>query len=150
MMNVYNGNATTDGNGDATVVLPSYFDALNHDFRYQLTVMGQFAQAIVAKEIANNQFSIKTDKPNVKVSWQVTGVRQDAYAKAHPIQVEENKATPDRGRFLNPEVHGKAASLGMATAQRPHAVPDKPSAVQHPQPPKREGAVSPRKPEASE
>jgi hypothetical protein len=41
---------------------------LNRDFRYQLTVIGTFAQAIVVTEIANGSFSIKTDKPNVKVS----------------------------------------------------------------------------------
>ena len=46
-MNVYNGNVTTDANGDATVILPDYFEALNRDFLYQLTVIGQFAQAIV-------------------------------------------------------------------------------------------------------
>jgi hypothetical protein len=43
MMNVYNGNVVTDKRGMATVVLPDYFKALNRDFRYQLTVVGQFA-----------------------------------------------------------------------------------------------------------
>ncbi|PPF75138.1 hypothetical protein C5B96_16970 [Subtercola sp. Z020] len=96
-MNVYNGNVTTDGNGVATVGLPAYFQALNRDFRYQLTVIGDFAQAVVAKEVANNSFVIKTDKPNVKVSWQVTGIRQDAYAQEHPIVVESAKSAPDAG-----------------------------------------------------
>ncbi|MBK8046885.1 MAG: hypothetical protein IPK16_07035 [Anaerolineales bacterium] len=91
MMSVYNGNVTTDANGDATVTLPAYFEALNQDYRYQLTVIGQFAQAIVAEEIFNNQFKIKTDLPNVKVSWQVTGIRHDTYAVANPIVVESNK-----------------------------------------------------------
>jgi trimeric autotransporter adhesin len=61
------------------VTLPEWFETLNRDLRYQLTVMGQFAQAIVASKVANHQFSIKTDKPNVEVSWQVTGIRQDAW-----------------------------------------------------------------------
>ena len=91
MMNIYNGNVVTDGNGDALVPLPEWFETLNRDFRYQLTVIGQFAQAIVANKVANNQFSIKTDKPNVEVSWQVTGIRQDAWANAHRIPVEEEK-----------------------------------------------------------
>jgi len=106
MMNIYTGNATTDGEGVATVQLPEWFEALNRDFRYQLTVMGQFAQAIVAEKVANHQFSIKTDKPNVEVSWQVTGVRQDAFAKAHPLRVEEEKAAADRGHYLHPELFG--------------------------------------------
>ena len=77
MMNIYNGNVTTDNSGIAEVSLPSYFEALNIDFRYQLTVIGQFAQAIIKEEISGNHFTIQTDKPNVKVSWQVTGVRND-------------------------------------------------------------------------
>ena len=80
MMNIYNGNVTTDANGDAVVTLPDWFEALNKDFRYQLTVMGQFAQAIVSNKVTNHQFSIKTDKPNVEVAWQVTGIRHDAYS----------------------------------------------------------------------
>ena len=73
MVNLYNGNVTTDQHGVSVVVLPDYFEALNRDFRYQLTVIGQFAQAIVAEEIEKGRLTIKTDKPSVKVSWQVTG-----------------------------------------------------------------------------
>ena len=85
MMNIYNGNITTDANGEAIVSMPSYFEAENVDFRYQLTVIGTFAQAIVAKEISNNQFVVKTDKPNVKVSWMVTGVRNDVWAQYNKV-----------------------------------------------------------------
>jgi hypothetical protein len=106
MMNVYNGNITTDREGLATVTLPDWFEALNRDFRYQLTVIGQFAQAIVAHEIENNQFQIRTSLPNVKVSWQVTGIRQDAFANAHRIQTEVEKAPADRGHYLHPELFG--------------------------------------------
>ena len=107
MMNIYNGNVTTDGIGEAIVTLPDYFTALNRDFRYQLTVIGQFAQAIVMREIENNMFAIKTDKPYVKVSWQVTGIRHDAYANAHRIQVEVNKPEEEQGTFLYPEEAGQ-------------------------------------------
>ena len=106
MMNVYNGNTITDANGDATVELPSYFEAENINFRYQLTVMGQFAQAIVAEEVNNNQFKVKTDKPNVKVSWQVTGVRNDAYAKKNRVVPEVDKEEMNRGKYLAPEAFG--------------------------------------------
>ena len=106
MMNIYSGNVTTDGHGDATVHVPAWFEALNGDFRYQLTVIGQFAQAIVADEIYDGRFRIRTDKPAVKVSWQVTGVRQDAYAKAHPLVVEQDKPVAERGYYLHPELFG--------------------------------------------
>jgi hypothetical protein len=104
MMNIYNGNVVTDANGLSTVQMPSYFEALNRDFRYQLTVIGQFAQAIVAQEIQNGVFTIRTDKPNVKVSWMVTGVRQDTWANAHRIPVEEDKPEAQRGKYLHPEL----------------------------------------------
>ena len=91
MMNIYNGNVITDGSGYASVKLPEWLEALNKDFRYQLTVIGEFAQAIVYEKISNNHFSIKTDKPNVEVSWQVTGIRKDAFANANRIPVEEIK-----------------------------------------------------------
>jgi hypothetical protein len=106
MMDVYNGSATTDKHGKAVVTLPDYFEKLNRDFRYQLTAIGTFAQATVANEIQNNQFTIRTSKPGVKVSWQVTGIRQDAYAKAHPMNVEEEKPANERGQYLHPEVFG--------------------------------------------
>jgi trimeric autotransporter adhesin len=122
MMNIYSGNVTTDGEGMATVRLPKWFDALNGDFRYQLTAIGQFAQAIVANEINNNQFSIRTDKPNVKVSWQVTAVRHDAYAKAHPMVVEEAKETKLRGFYIHPELYGAPAEKQIDRARHPQAM----------------------------
>jgi hypothetical protein len=94
-------------------MLPNYFEALNRDFRYQLTVIGQFAQAIVSSEIGQNAFTIKTDKPNVRVSWQVTGIRQDPYANAHRIQVEEVKDTDEQGKYLHPTEWGQPESMGV-------------------------------------
>lgn len=41
----------------------------------------------IAEEIHGNRFKIAGGKPGAKVSWQVTGVRHDAWAKAHPMQV---------------------------------------------------------------
>lgn len=117
MMNVYNGNVRTDGAGKAKVALPDYFMALNKDFRYQLTVVGQFAQAIVGKEIEDGAFEIHTDKPHVKVSWQVTGIRQDAFANANRIPEAEDKVGAERGTYLHPEAHGKASSAGFQHAR---------------------------------
>ena len=119
MLNIYNGNITTDADGTATVVMPEYFDTLNRDFRYQLTVIGQFAQAIVATKIDKNRFTIKTDKPNVEVSWQVTGIRQDAYANTHRIPVEEDKPERERGSYLHPEAFGQPAEKGVEWVLRP-------------------------------
>jgi hypothetical protein len=119
MMNIYAGNIVTDARGEATVSLPEWFEALNTDFRYQLTVVGQFAQAIVAREIENHQFQIKTSAPSVKVSWQVTGVRQDAYSKAHPLVVEQEKDEQLRGYYIHPELYGAPVEKQIELARRP-------------------------------
>ena len=119
MMNIYNGNVVTDAKGVATVTLPDWFEALNRDFRYQLTTIGQPAQAWIATEIVNKQFSIRTDKPNVKVSWMVTGIRQDAWANAHRIPVEEEKAANERGHYLHPELNGKPQELNIQEMKNP-------------------------------
>lgn len=105
MMNIYNGNVTTDGKGFATVELPEWFEALNREFRYQLTVMGKesWARARVYEEIVGNRFMIQTDIPDTRVSWQVTGIRRDAYAENNRIQVEVNKPADERGSCLHPE-----------------------------------------------
>jgi hypothetical protein len=112
-MNIYNGNVVTDGSGSAVVELPDYFESLNIDYRYQLTVVGQFAQAIIENKIQNNRFTIRTDKPNVEVSWQVTGVRNDEYAKQHPFVVEQDKEEFAKGKYLMPELFGKPKDKGI-------------------------------------
>jgi hypothetical protein len=122
MMNIYNGNATTDANGDAVVTLPAYFDVLNKDFRYQLTVIGTFAQAIVAEEVTANRFAIKTSAPNVRVSWQVTGIRHDAFANRNRIQVEEDKTDAERGYYLHPDAFGQPEEKSINWARDPEGI----------------------------
>lgn len=113
MMNIYNGDITTDANGNATVTLPPYFEAENKDFKYQLTVIGQFAQAIIAIELNDNQFTIKTDKPNVKVSWMVTGVRNDPWANHHRVIAEVEKKGIEKGHYLFPEYYGQPKTMSI-------------------------------------
>jgi hypothetical protein len=122
MMNIYNGNVTTDANGDAVITLPEWFEALNKDFRYQLTVIGTFAQAIVAEKVKGNRFAIKTNAANVEVSWQVTGIRQDAWANKHRIPTEENKSDKERGFYLHPELFNQPADKSVEWALHPQAM----------------------------
>lgn len=122
MMNVYNGVADLDAAGRATVQLPAYFGALNRDFRYQLTAIGQAAPDLhVASEVARNRFVIAGGTPNGRVSWQVTGIRQDAYAKAHPIVVETAKDADETGsRIFVPR--GSRARQWLPHPARPAAM----------------------------
>lgn len=107
MLSTYSGNVRTGGDGRATVTLPGYVASLNEDFRYQLTVIGGFAQAIVAQKVRDGRFVIRTSEPGVEVSWQVTGVRADAYARRNPFRAERVKKGALAGRFLRPDLHGR-------------------------------------------
>ncbi|HEY6373643.1 MAG TPA: hypothetical protein VIX37_23920 [Candidatus Sulfotelmatobacter sp.] len=119
MMNIYNGNVMLDANGEAVIDLPEWFGALNRDYRYQLTCVGGFAPVYIAEEISNNQFKIAGGKSGMKVSWQVTGVRQDAWANAHRIPVEVQKPERERGYYLHPELFGAPEEKGLEWARHP-------------------------------
>jgi len=106
MMNVYNGNVVLDNNGQAVVEMPDWFEALNRDYRYQLTCIGGFAQVYIAQKIQNNTFKIAGGTAGIEVSWQVTGIRQDPYAEANRIQVEVDKPADERGKYLHVQAYG--------------------------------------------
>ena len=128
MMNIYNGNVVLDANGEAVVELPAWFEALNRDFRYQLTAIGDPAPNLyVAEEISGNRFRIAGGQAGMKVSWQVTGIRKDAHANAYRIPVEEDKAPAERGRYLEPELYGQPAAraIGRIYAPSMDRLPDK-------------------------
>ena len=114
MMNVYNGNATLGEKGEVWVELPDWFEALNRDFRYQLTpIGGPGPDLYIAQEVQNNRFQIAGGSAGLRVSWQVTGIRQDAYANAHRIPAEEEKPADEQGLYLHPTELGEPAELGL-------------------------------------
>lgn len=111
MMNVYNGNVLLDGRGEAVVKLPDWFEALNGDFRYQLTPIG--APGPNLHVVQDNKFKIAGGKPGMSVSWQVTGIRKDAWAVANRIPTEVDKPADQRGTYLYPAAHGKPKEKGL-------------------------------------
>lgn len=126
-INVYSGNVTTDATGYATITLPAWMEATNHNFRYQLTVIDEgeqqtdFVMARVVSKVADNKFAIKTSAPNVEVSWQLTGERKDAWALKNPLQVEQNKLEQNRGKYINPEAFGFGDEKRLEYTSRPEA-----------------------------
>jgi hypothetical protein len=119
MKNVYDGVVTLDALGEAVVQLPDWFGALNKDFRYQLTCIGAFAPVYIAEKINQNHFKIAGGKPGLEVSWQVTGIRQDAWANAHRIPVEVEKPAREQGYYIHPELFGQPAQKSIDWAERP-------------------------------
>jgi hypothetical protein len=89
-------------------MLPSYFMALNKDYRYLFTPIRSFCQLAVNQEVYNDG-TAENPRPNFKVmatepcsfSWQVTGVRKDRFALTNPIIPEVVKDTP---YYLHPEL----------------------------------------------
>jgi len=119
MKNVYDGVAVLDGSGEAWVELPKWFEALNRDFRYQLTAIGVPGPNLyVARWISGNSLSIAGGSPGTKVSWQVTGIRKDGAADAHRIAVESGKPAHRAGKYLNPEAFGQPESMGIHFRER--------------------------------
>jgi hypothetical protein len=117
--NVYDGVAVLNSKGEALVELPPWFEALNGEFRYQLTPIGAAAPKLhVARELHENRFKIAGGKRRMKVSWQVTGIRHDAYAQAHPPSVEEEKSEEERGHYIHPALYGEPPERGIEWAHR--------------------------------
>ena len=122
MMNIYNGIVVLDSNGEAVVQMPNWFSALNREFRYQLTCIGGFAPVYIAEELADNQFKVGGGRAAMKVSWQITGIRQDAWTNAHRIPVEEEKNDRERGFYLHPELYGQPDEKQIEWARHPEVM----------------------------
>jgi trimeric autotransporter adhesin len=130
MMNIYNGIVRLDAHGAAVVEMPEWFEALNRDFRYQLTAIGTPGPKLyVAAEIADNHFKIAGGKKGQRVSWQVTGIRQDAWANAHRIPTEEIKPPNEQGHYLHPDLFGAGPDKAVGAPQIHAATESKPAAA---------------------
>ncbi len=98
--NVYDGIVTLDERGEAEIPLPSYFIALNKDFRYLATPFDGAMPDLHLKNPVNRSFfdgdisfEIAGGTPGGRVSWQVTGVRHDAFIREHPVEIEVPKSS---------------------------------------------------------
>lgn len=116
---VYDGSAVLDGEGRAVIELPAWVEALCGEFRYQLTCVGGFAPVFVAEELQAGRFAIAGGTPGLKVCWQLTGLRRDAWATANPLAVEVDKQGAARGRYLHPAALGQPAAQGLLPPPAP-------------------------------
>ncbi len=117
-LNVYSGNVTTDAKGAAWVQLPDYFEEINKEPRYQLTVIDDsagpsFVQVKVARKVRDNRFMIMTSAPNIEVSWRVECVRNDLWVQKYGAPVEPDKHGHERGKYQHPELYGQPESMGV-------------------------------------
>jgi trimeric autotransporter adhesin len=119
VLNQYSGNAVLDAEGEARVQFPAWFEAINVDFRYQLTAVGAPGPNLyIAEEVKDNAFKIAGGTPGTKVSWQVTARRNDPYMRAHPYVVERDKPKGKRGYYTDPSLYGAPKEQGIASKRQ--------------------------------
>lgn len=117
--NEYKGNAVLDSRGEAWIKLPAYFSEINRDPSYTLTPIGAPMPGLyVAVEVRDNRFKVAGGKPGAKVSWRVSGVRNDRYVKAYGAQAEVAKPKSKVGTYTRPELYGMPASRGEEALDR--------------------------------
>ena len=91
-----------------------YFESINRDFTYHLTPIGAPSPTLyIATEIEGNRFRVAGGSPGLKVSWMVTGVRNDPYARLYGKPVEQAKPVEHIGTYLHPELYGQPPKSGL-------------------------------------
>lgn len=124
LLTTINGNAILDAKGETVVALPDWFEAANSDFRYQFAPIGApMPNLYIAQKVEYSRFRIAGGKPGGEVSWQVTGIRHDSYALAHPLQVEAEKPADEQGKYRHPTEWGQPESMGIDYGQNPSMQP---------------------------
>ena len=115
VLNVYRGNVICNELGEAVVVLPSYFSAINVDFSYQLTPIGAPAGLYIKSKVKDGQFIIAGGTPGMEVSWQLYAQRNDAYMQNTPGagNAEPEKEARNKGRYFRPDFYGQPAEKAI-------------------------------------
>ena len=134
----YDGKVELDAAGRATVQLPSWFEALNGEVRYQLTAVGAPAPDLhIATELADGRFEIAGGPPGCTVCWQVTAVRRDRWSGANPLTVEQDKVGDEQGQYLHPDLYDQPPERGIAAqlSAAQHATRDQMEKQSPPRPP---------------
>ncbi len=133
MKNIYDGVVTLDARGEAVVELPEWFEALNRDFRYQLTPIGASMPGLyIAQEVQDNQFAIGGGVAGARVSWLVTGIRHDPWAEQNRIPIEQDKPTDEQGTYLYPEGYGQPQEMGLDYQRDAHLFDEALEAIEPP------------------
>jgi hypothetical protein len=65
--------------------------------------------------------NIAGDTSGMKVSWRVTGIRNDPWANAYRVQIEEDKPDKEQGRYIYPDLYGQPADKGISSLHLPAA-----------------------------
>ncbi len=116
--NFYVGNVVTDAKGYGWVQLPDYFEDVNTNFKYLLTVVDDsettsFVQVKVGKKIKGGRFLIMSSAPYTEVSWRVDADRNDLYVRRMKPKDVVDKAGLEKGTYQHPELYGFGPERGV-------------------------------------
>lgn len=112
---VYRGMEKFDKNGEVVVQLQDYISAININYTYNLTPVGEYMPVFISKEVDDKGlFIISGGKEGAFVSWTLYGQRHDAYFQKYPekLNPEVNKSAEQIGKFLDPRSHSKPLNKG--------------------------------------
>ncbi|RLB79646.1 MAG: hypothetical protein DRH17_13480 [Deltaproteobacteria bacterium] len=112
MMNIYKGRGKLE-NGVAEINLPDYFAALNHvaDTEVFLSCINGWSPLYFIENFDENKFVVKTTaggNPKQEFSWVVYTVRNDPFARSHPLVVEQIKGEGNlykKGEYIHPGLY---------------------------------------------
>ena len=116
VLNVYRGTTVFDGNGEAIIRLPDYFNDINRNVSYQLTPIGAYMPLFIKEKVAdNNQFVVGGGISGKEVSWSVYAERNDLYLQKNPQQrtVELEKRPQEKGKYLIPQLYNAGPEKGI-------------------------------------
>ena len=88
--------------------------------RLAFGLLHQRQSAKVVKKISANQFTIRSSRGHLEVSWQVTGIRHDAWAEKNRIPNSVDKTGIEKGTYLHPEAFKKPESDGIPATPAAH------------------------------
>ena len=128
MKNIYDGVAKLDSEGEATVELPDWFEALNRDFRYQLTPIGEYSPLFVRSKVEVRALLDRRRRRRPGGELAGHGHPQGRLGRGEPDPRRGGQEGRRKGRYLHPEEHGQKASKGIKlpkAAQRAMAKPPK-------------------------
>ena len=129
-VSIISGNAVTGTDGRVTVKVPLLFARYHTDVRYVLTPLGAAVVPYIVQELdAHGRFIIASDKPGLRVSWQLTGLRCDPSALKQPLRVDAAKPARYRGRYVQPALYGQPQSRSQVA---PRLAPSHPQAPPRP------------------
>ena len=117
VLNQYSGNVVLDDTGEGRVEFPTWFAAINEDFRYQLTAIGAPGPSLyVSEEMKDNSFNIAGGRSGRRSPGRSLPAVTRPLCK--PIPTWLSRTSPSSNAVITPpELYGAPKEEGIRYAQ---------------------------------